>query len=186
MGADADVNATTTTTTAMAAKRSLLRILRLAHAGERAAALAYRGHARSVKRAEERDAIARIEAEEWAHRARLGEMLAELGARPARFREARLWLVGRVLGLACFVSGWFLPMWGAGRIERRNIQEYLDAAAFARAAGHDGFARELLAMARVELEHEHYFRARVQGHFLLRLFPLWPPPPDVCEDRLAA
>src|SRR5215471_7631003 len=118
----------------MGARARLVRILQMAHAGERAAALAYRGHARSVARKDEREAIARIEAEEWEHRRRLGEMLASLGARPARFREARLRLVGHLIAAACFVSGWFIPMYGAGRIERRNIQEYLDAAELAHAA----------------------------------------------------
>src|SRR5262249_26469387 len=151
----------------------LIRILKLAHAGECAAALAYRGHWRSVKSSEERESIARIEAEEWDHRCRVGRMLAALGSGPSRLREARLWLTGRILGLACFVSGWFIPMYGAGRIERRNIQEYLDAAELAADAGHDEMVGDLFAMARVEAEHERYFRAKVTGHWLSRVFRVW-------------
>jgi hypothetical protein len=35
----------------------------------------------------------------------------------------------------------------------------------------------LLTMAEVEWEHERYFRERITGHWMLRIFPLWDPPP---------
>jgi hypothetical protein len=35
----------------------------------------------------------------------------------------------------------------------------------------------LLMMAEVEWEHERYFRERIEGHWLLRVFPLWDVPP---------
>ena len=35
----------------------------------------------------------------------------------------------------------------------------------------------MLAMAEVEWEHEHYFRSKVERHWLIRLVPLWPQPP---------
>jgi len=165
----------------------LIRQLQLAHAGERAAAYAYRGHWKSSRATEERVEIRRIEEEEWAHRRRLGEMLAQLGARPARLREAIMIFIGRTLGALCWVSGWFMPMYGAGKIERRNVHEYLDAAAFARAAGHAELVDDLLTMAEVEWDHERYFRARVGGHWLLALFPLWTalPPRASLRGKLA-
>ncbi len=155
------------------ARKKLVRLLRLAHAGERAAAFAYRGHARSVRDAGERAAITRIEAEEWEHRACLAGMLAGLGSGPSPLREPLMAAIGRVLGLACHASGWFLPMYGAGWIERRNVHEYVDAAVFARAAGLEHLVRPLMAMAEVEYDHELYFRGRVVGHPGLCLLPLW-------------
>lgn len=157
----------------MGARERLIRQLQLAHAGERAAAYAYRGHWKSSRAADERADIRRIEDEEWGHRRRLGEMLAAIGARPARLREAVMIAIGRTLGLLCWVSGWFLPMYGAGKIERRNVHEYLDAAAYARDAGRLELVDDLLTMAEVEWDHERYFRARVDGHWLLAVLPLW-------------
>jgi demethoxyubiquinone hydroxylase (CLK1/Coq7/Cat5 family) len=159
------------------AEMRLIQILRAAHAGERAAALAYHGHARSLRPGSERDIVIRIGAEETAHRARVREMLADLGAKPKPLREFIFLLIGRTLSALCYVSGWFAPMYGAGWIERRNIQEYVDAQRYAREAGHFAFANELLTMAQVEWDHEQYFRACVASHWLNRIIPLWSHPP---------
>lgn len=158
------------------AKHRLICLLRAAHAGERAAALAYVGHARSVRDPAERDAISRIGAEEVAHRARVGEMLRELGAAPSTLRELIFTAIGRTLSLFCHITGWYCPMYGAGWIERRNIQEYVDASAFAQQAGRLDLAEELLEMARVEWDHEQWFRAKVVGHWMRRVLPVWRAP----------
>lgn len=169
--------------TAATAKLRLLRLLRAAHAGERAAALAYVGHARSVRDPAEREAISRIGAEEVAHRARVGEMLSELGGAPSAIRELIFTSIGRTLSFFCHVSGWYCPMYGAGWIERRNIQEYVDAAAFAQQAGREDLADELSEMAQVEWDHEQWFRTKVLGHWLRRVLPVWEAPPP--RDQLA-
>jgi rubrerythrin len=159
------------------ARRDLIRLLQLAHSGEMAAAFAYRGHWRSVSDPDERERIQGIEADEWHHRKLVAEMLAKLDSGPARFRELRASLVGRTLGALCHVSGWFMPMYGAGAIERRNIVEYEDARALARACGRVEFLECLGRMAEVEREHERYFRERLEGHPLTRFVPLWKTPP---------
>ncbi|HEX9296119.1 MAG TPA: ferritin-like domain-containing protein [Polyangiaceae bacterium] len=153
--------------------RRLVRQLQLAHAGELAAARAYRGHARSVRDRDERASIVRIEADEWGHRRRVNLMLAALGAAPSPLRERIMGVVGRLIGMLCYVSGWFLPMYGAGWIERRNVHEYLDAAEFAREAGRPELVPPLLAMAEVEWDHEHFFRTKAMAHWLCRLIPVW-------------
>lgn len=155
----------------------LVGILRLAYSGELAAGYAYRGHWRSVSDPEERARIRQIEDEEWHHRRLVGGMLAALGARPRRLREARAWLIGRSLGALCHVMGWFAPMYGAGRLESRNIREYEDAARFAMGCGHPELVDCLLTMAEVEWEHERYFRSKVEGRARTRLLGLWPQPP---------
>ena len=158
-------------------RAALIELLRLAYSGELAAAHAYRGHSRSVADPEERRAIAEIEREEWHHRELVGRMLAELGAGPSRGRERRAAVIGRVLGALCHVTGWLAPMYGAGRLERRNIREYEQAARLARESGHERWVDCLLTMAEVEWEHERYFRARVLSHPLGRRLPIWPAPP---------
>lgn len=151
----------------MTARENLIRILQNAHAGEIAAAYAYRGHWKSLKESHEKARIKEIEAEEWDHRRRVGEWLARLDAKPRPFREKIFWTIGRTLGVTCHISGWFMPMYFAGRLESQNSVEYEDAAAFAKELGMDDCLSDLLDMARVELEHEVFFRQTVAGHRLL-------------------
>src|SRR5262245_5370241 len=150
-------------------RQRLIHILQGAYSGELAAGFAYRGHWKSLKNANERIAIQKIEREEWVHRERAGEMLASLGAAPLKLREAKLWVIGRTIGLACHVIGWFLPMYFAGRLESGNVLEYEDAAFHAAALGLSDFQADLLVMARVEKEHEMFFLGMVTGHRLLPL-----------------
>lgn len=149
------------------ARKNLIRILQNAHAGELAAAYAYRGHWKSVKNSEEREHIKKIEAEEWHHRKCVRKWLEHFGAKPNARREKVFWTIGKALGLICYVSGWFFPMYFAGRLESRNVQEYVDAANFARELGMDECAEEMLEMSRTEGEHEKYFRGVVRNHRLL-------------------
>jgi demethoxyubiquinone hydroxylase (CLK1/Coq7/Cat5 family) len=163
-------------------RESLIAVLQLAYSGERAAGYAYRGHWRSVSDADERARIRQIEDEEWHHRRLVGEMLQKLGAAPSRARELRALAIGRTLGLLCHVAGWLLPMYGAGRLERRNVGEYETAARHARLSGNEDFVDCLLTMAEVEWDHEAYFRSRVERSALGRRF-LWRPLPPRAAIR---
>jgi demethoxyubiquinone hydroxylase (CLK1/Coq7/Cat5 family) len=169
-------------------RASLIRVLRSACSGELAAIHAYRGHGNSVRSAEERTRIRAIEEEERHHRELVMALLAQLGSGPSRKREALFWCIGRGIGLLCHLGGWFVPMYGAGRLERSNIVEYEDAARYAAASGHPEMVDCLLTMAEVEWEHERYFRETIAGHRLLRVFPLWnaPPPKETIRGRVAA
>jgi rubrerythrin len=158
-------------------KQKLIALLQLAYSAERAAAYAYRGHWHSVVEVDERARIRQIENEEWHHRELVGEMLEKLGARPSRRREIRSLLIGRALGFLCHLMGWLAPMYGAGRLESRNIREYETAARYARNCGDNEFIDCLLTMAEVEWEHEYYFRSRVLLHSWGRKLTLWPAPP---------
>jgi hypothetical protein len=156
------------------ARARLIRQLEAAYSGELAAAYAYRGHWRSLRDATERARIRQIEQEEWHHRRLVGLMLRELGGAPHLWREVRAYVVGRVLGLLSRALGWFLPMYGAGRLESRNVEEYAAAARCAVACGRGDLVDCLLTMAEVEWDHEAYFRSKVRGHAGLRLLRLWP------------
>src|SRR5438034_1197967 len=162
---------------------ALAAILRLAFSGELAAALAYRGHWKSVRDPDDRARIRQIEDEERHHRDLVGGMLAEIGRDPSPRGERRARVVGRTLALLCHVAGWLAPMYGAGRLERRNIVEYETAARLAVRAGRPEFADCLLTMAEIEWDHEQYFRSRVLTHPLAARLPLRPPPPPKREIR---
>ncbi len=157
--------------------RLLVVILQLAYSGELAAAYAYRGHWHSLSNADERARVEEIENEEWYHRQLVGEMLRSLNSRPSAFREFRAAIIGRVLSLLCHLSGWLVPMYGAGKLESGNIREYETAAGYARNCGRDDLIDSLLTMAEVEWEHEHYFRTMVLSHRWANRLPIWPQPP---------
>ena len=166
--------------TAIFHRKQLIHTLHMAYSGEKAAGYAYSAHWRSVKDVKQKERIQKIEAEEWAHRAIVGEMLAYLGSGPQPLRELCMALIGRTVGAACFVIGWFLPMYFAGRLESANIKEYEVAAFHAQALALDDFAAELMRLSAVESEHEAFFQEMVTGHRLLpvvRAIFKWGPTP---------
>jgi len=171
-----------------APRASLVRILQDAHAGELAAALAYRSHWRSLRRPAERAEVRRIEEAEWHHRAVVAEMLVELGARPRRPREVLMGVIGRFFGALCFVSGWFGPMYAAGRLEGMNVSQYEAARDTAASLGLTSFVPRLEAMRVEEVRHERWFGDRVRDHWLLpiaRFILCWDPPPVQAPERYA-
>jgi len=164
--------------------QSLIALLQLAYSGELAAAYAYRGHWQSVSDSDERGRIRTIEEEEWRHRRLVGEMLRDLGEQPNRWREIKATLIGRTLGFLCHFSGWLAPMYGAGKLESRNVKEYETAARYARDCGHEELTDCLLTMAEIEWEHERYFRKQVEKHRLANFLPLWQAPAP--KERIRA
>ncbi|HEV7723121.1 MAG TPA: ferritin-like domain-containing protein [Iamia sp.] len=164
------------------ARRALVRMLQDAHAGELAAAFAYRAHSRSLRRRhpDQAHAIQVIEAAEWHHRNRVAEMLEELGEQPRRPRELLMGTIGTVFGSLCWVSGWFGPMYAAGRLEAMNVGQYDTAAGDATTLGLPTMVVDLEAMRVEEQRHEDYFAGHVRGHPLLPIaafFLSWSPTP---------
>jgi len=158
-------------------RKNLIALLQGAYSGELAAAYAYRGHWHSVSAADERESIRTIEEDEWRHRKLVSEMLTALGGAPNKIRETRATIIGRTLGFLCHVTGWLAPMYGAGRLESRNILEYETAARYARDSGQTEMIDCFLEMAEVEWDHEKYFRSQVLRHSVGRRLPIWPEPP---------
>jgi demethoxyubiquinone hydroxylase (CLK1/Coq7/Cat5 family) len=165
---------------------AFVRILQDAHAGELAAAYAYRAHAHSLWRHhDQQEEVRRIEAAEWHHRRLVAVMLDELGTGPRRRRELLMATIGRFFGSLCFVTGWFGPMYAAGRLEAMNVGQYETARNLAVALGHPAYARQLQDMVIEEVRHERWFGDRVRGHWLLpiaRLFLGWTPPPPINQE----
>jgi demethoxyubiquinone hydroxylase (CLK1/Coq7/Cat5 family) len=147
-------------------QQQLVHILHSAYSGEMAAALAYRGHWQSLRDTHERARVRQIEREEWRHRRCVGAMLRRLQAEPQKAIEAVMWLLGYTVGVLCHVSGWFWPMYFAGKLESGNVREYELAAACARRLALTHYERRLRKMAEVEQEHESFFREVSAGHWL--------------------
>ncbi|HJT23388.1 MAG TPA: ferritin-like domain-containing protein [bacterium] len=159
-------------------RKKLVQILQYAHAGELGAARAYHGHWQAVTAPDEVVGIRRIEKEEWVHRAAVKRMLTALGAKPFLPLELIIGTIGAVLGALCPVTGWFFPMYFAGRLEFGNVDQYEDAAYHARHLGLKEMVKELHAMTLTEREHELFFMRKVEGHPLLpwvQFFLQWGP-----------
>lgn len=150
-------------------RQKLVQILQYAHAGELGAARAYHGHWQAVTAPDEVEGIRHIEKEEWGHRAQVNRMLKALGAKPFFPLEMLLGTIGGTLGILCPISGWFFPMYFAGRLEFGNVDQYEDAAFHARKLGLKKMVRELHVMTATEREHELFFMNKVTGHPLLPL-----------------
>jgi hypothetical protein len=165
------------------AQRELVRGLQLAYSGELGAIWAYLGHRHSLPHGADRRAIREILVDEIHHRRALVAMLADLGSGPDPRCERKMTLVGRSIGLFCHVGGWFLPMYGAARLEADNIVEYEILARLAWYAGRHDLLETLLTFAEVEWDHEERLRTLSASHRLWRLMPHWPVPPPRASIR---
>jgi rubrerythrin len=161
-------------------RKKLIHILQMAYSGELAAALAYAGHWRTLHNREQKEAVRQIEQDEWHHRQNLLQLLAEVDAKPSAWRDLMMGALGSCIFVACFASGWFFPMYFAGRLEDGNIIEYKHAAEHARALGLTAMEETLMIFSAKEEEHEAYFYNVVRDHWMLKpvmaVFT-WGPPP---------
>jgi len=164
-------------------KAALILVLQNAYSGEYAASLAYDGHAKSVSDPVEKAEIRAILQQELEHRELVGGLLASLGSGPDSFKERKMAVIGGTISLLCRIGGWFIPMYGAGRLEAGNIVEYEDAAKLAIGAGRKDMLECLLNMAEIEWDHELYFRRKAESSVWRRVLPLWPAPPPRASIR---
>lgn len=153
-------------------RKALCRLLQLAYSAERAASFAYQGHAKSVRDPVLKDELAQIEADEWHHRDCVLALMGELDVSPSSWLEAKYWLIGQFISLSCFVIGWFMPMYFAGRLESGNVNEYIELKRLLHTQGMNHHDAVVDQMTQVEKDHEMYFLRQVTGHWMLPLFQL--------------
>lgn len=137
--------------------RKLIRMLKFAHAAEIAAYHAYEGHWRSTTNIAEQNHLKKIQLDELKHIYTIERMLTNLSAKPNEFLDKCGKVIGELIGLACFYSGWRLPMLVAGLMEKIGTASYQDIANTAIENERFLMAQTLLEMGKVEEEHEKYF-----------------------------
>lgn len=148
----------------------LVRLLQRAYSAERAASLAYIGHAASLRDPAAKAAIKQIEDDEWAHRRHVRAIMQRYAVPVSRRFEAQYYVIGQVIAASCHVIGWFMPYFFAGKLESGNVCEYFVMMRYFRALGireHDAILYE---MGMKEKEHEVYFLAQVRQSRLLPWF----------------
>lgn len=148
----------------------LVDLLQRAYSAEKAAAFAYQGHAGSVKNILEKKAIHQIEMDEWNHRKEVLAIMSKYGIPVSKYYELRFHLIGKIISYSCYVIGWFMPYYFAGRLESGNVCEYFRMMHYfdqLRIKEHD---KVLYEMGIKEKEHEVYFYERIKSSRLLPLF----------------
>lgn len=148
----------------------LVKLIQLAYSAERAAAFAYVGHANSVRDADEKAAIAQIEADEWVHRADLLQIMQQYDISVSRWFEIRFFITGRIIGAACHVIGWFMPYYFAGRLESGNVCEYFRMMHFFEEVGITEHHEMLYGMGITEAQHEAFFLDGIRSTRFLGMF----------------
>ena len=149
---------------------ALVRSLQRAYSAERAASLAYIGHAASLRDPAAKARIKEIEQDEWDHRRNVLAILQHYDLPVSRRLEVQYYLIGQFIAACCHVIGWFMPYFFAGKLESGNVCEYFVMMRRFRALGireHDAILYE---MGMKEKEHEIYFLDKIKSKKLLPIF----------------
>lgn len=149
---------------------ALVDLLQMAYSAEKAAAFAYIGHAKSVKKQEEKLAIKQIEIDEWNHRAEVLAIMKQYDIAPSKYYELRFHIIGKVISASCYVIGWFMPFYFAGRLESGNVCEYFRIKQYFNSLGITEHNKILYEMGIKEKEHEVYFYEQIKDSKLLPFF----------------
>ena len=148
----------------------LFKLLRLAYSAEKAAAFAYVGHAGSVKDPDDKVAIKQIEMDEWGHRESVLSIMRQYKIPVSWYNEVKYHIIGKIISLSCYVIGWFMPYYFAGRLESGNVCEYFVMMYYFNDLGITEHDEVLYEMGMKEKEHEIYFQKRIESSRLLPLF----------------
>ncbi len=149
---------------------ALVDLLQMAYSAEKAAAFAYQGHAGSVKDKAEKAAIRQIELDEWVHRQEVLGIMRQYGIPVSKTYEIRFHIVGKLISFSCYVIGWFMPYYFAGRLESGNVCEYFRMMHYFHELGITEHNQILYEMGIKEKEHEVYFLNKIKNKRLLPFF----------------
>jgi len=149
---------------------ALIDSLRKAYSGEKAAAFAYIGHAGSLKNQEDKAAVRQIELDEWDHRRHVLTIMEKYEIPISIYYEVKFHLIGRVISTSCYVIGWFMPYFFAGKLESGNVCEYFVMIRHFHSLGIKEHDQILYEMGMKEKDHEVYFLKQIKASRLLPLF----------------
>ena len=149
---------------------ALVDLLQMAYSAEKAAAFAYQGHAGSVKNLLEKKDIYQIELDEWQHRKEVLALMKQYYVPVSNYYEIRFHVIGKLISYSCYVIGWFMPYYFAGRLESGNVCEYFRMMHYFHELGIVEHDRILYEMGMKEKEHEVYFLQKIKNKKLLPFF----------------
>ncbi len=149
---------------------ALIDLLKKAYSAEKAAAFAYQGHAGAVKNQEEKTAIHQIEVDEWNHRKEVLLLMQQYDIPVSKLYEFQFHVIGKIISASCYVIGWFMPFYFAGRLESGNVCEYFRMKQYFNSLGIKEHDQMLYEMGIKEKEHEIYFLEKIKTNKLLPFF----------------
>jgi rubrerythrin len=150
--------------------KKLTDLLQRAYSAEKAAAFAYQGHAGSVKDPAEKAAIRQIEIDEWNHRKEVLHIMQQYNIPVSKYYEFKFHIIGKAISFSCYVIGWFMPFFFAGKLESGNVCEYFRMMQYFHEIGIIEHNKVLYEMGIKEKEHELYFLSKIQNKKLLPFF----------------
>ncbi|HTF29078.1 MAG TPA: hypothetical protein VK625_09550 [Flavitalea sp.] len=150
--------------------KKLVDLLKRAYSAEKAAAFAYQGHAGSVKDKDEKAAIHQIEIDEWNHRKEVLQIMQQYNIPISGYYEFRFHIIGKLISYSCYIIGWFMPFFFAGRLESGNVCEYFKMMQYFHELGILEHNNILYEMGIKEKEHEIYFLGKIKNKKLLPVF----------------
>jgi hypothetical protein len=150
--------------------KELVDLLQRAYSAEKAAAFAYQGHAGSVKDKAEKTEIRQIELDEWNHRREVLEIMQKYNIPISKYYEFRFHVIGKIISFSCYVIGWFMPFFFAGRLESGNVCEYFRMMQYFHELDIVEHNQVLYEMGIKEKEHEVYFLGKIKNKRLLPFF----------------
>ena len=89
---------------------------------------------------------------------------------PSRRYEIRYAVIGKIISGSCYVIGWFMPFFFAGKLESGNVCEYFRAMHYFNSIGIHDFDQVLYDMGIKEKEHEVYFLNKIKNSRILPFF----------------
>lgn len=150
--------------------KKLVRLIQEAYSAEKAAAFAYIGHANSVSNLAEKAAIKQIEIDEWNHREEMMKLMKLYEIPVSKFYEFKFHVIGRVISFSCYIIGWFMPYYFAGRLESGNVCEYFRMMQYFHELNITEHDHILYELGIKEKEHEEYFLNAIKHKKLLSFF----------------
>ncbi len=152
--------------------RLLIELLQKAYSAEKAASYAYQGHRGSVKKEAEKIAIKEIEEDEWNHRREVLLIMNHYRIPVSKWNEIKFAVIGKLISASCYVIGWFMPFFFAGKLESGNVCEYFKMKQYFNSLGIHEWDAILYEMGMKEKEHEIYFLNKVKESKVLPYFEL--------------
>ena len=123
-----------------------------------------------MKNNTEKTAIKQIEIDEWNHRAEVLLLMKEYNIPISKWYEIKFHVIGKLISGSCFVIGWFMPFYFAGRLESGNVCEYFRMKQYFNSLGITKHDLVLYEMGIKEKEHEVYFLNQIKENKLLPFF----------------
>ena len=150
--------------------QKLIDLIQRAYSAEKAAAFAYYGHSGSLKNKEHKTAVKQIEIDEWNHRREVLDIMNIYKVPVSPYYEFKYHIIGKFIAFSCYVIGWFMPIYFAGRLESGNVCEYFRMMQYFHELWIRDHDKILYEMGMKEKEHEIYFLNMIKSDKLLPIF----------------